>query len=245
MSGDAKRFRALYGSAGRHGESFWQEESNNVGVRLLKGMGWSEGQGLGKDGTGRIVAVKQTMKKDNRGIGAKADTRDEAFRASQDLFNDVLARLSGAGTDGGSRRRRVRRRRRATTWARRRRASRARSPSASSCVASAARPRRPTSPPRSTRSLGAPMAPRPPARPTVAKRRRTRRTRRARTCRCRRVGSPSPTTLRAAVRRSASSRPLLPLPAAAAPSARASPWTTKPTLPRRSRRPRTAAGGAG
>ena len=100
MSGDAKRFRQMYGSAGRHGESFWQEEKDNVGVRLLKGMGWSEGQGLGKDGNGRTVAVKQTRKKDNAGIGSKKDTRDEAFRASQDLFNDVLSRLSGAGSDG-------------------------------------------------------------------------------------------------------------------------------------------------
>ena len=45
MSGDAKRFRALHGSAGRHGEAFWQEEKDNVGLRLLKGMGWSSGQG--------------------------------------------------------------------------------------------------------------------------------------------------------------------------------------------------------
>ena len=39
-SGEAKKFRAQFGSAGRHGESFWTEESNNVGLKLLKGMGW-------------------------------------------------------------------------------------------------------------------------------------------------------------------------------------------------------------
>jgi Pin2-interacting protein X1 len=103
MSGDAKRFRALSGSAGRHGDSFWVEEQNNVGMRLLKGMGWEQGQGLGKTGQGRTVVVKQRLKKDNAGIGASANTRDEAFVASQDLFSDVLARLnSGTGGGGGS-----------------------------------------------------------------------------------------------------------------------------------------------
>lgn len=99
MSGDAKRFRALSGSAGRHGDSFWVEEQNNIGMKLLKGMGWQQGSGLGKTGQGRTVVVKQRLKKDNAGIGAKANTRDEAFVASQDLFSDVLARLN-AGTNG-------------------------------------------------------------------------------------------------------------------------------------------------
>lgn len=100
MSGDAKRFRAANGSAGRHGETFWVEEKDNVGLKLLQGMGWSQGQGLGKDGQGRVEAVKQRQKKDNAGIGSNANTRDEAFRASQELFNDVLSRLSGGGADG-------------------------------------------------------------------------------------------------------------------------------------------------
>ena len=100
MSGDAKRFRATHGSAGRHGETFWQEEKDNIGLKLLRGMGWNQGQGLGKDGQGRVDAVKQRQKKDNAGIGSNANTRDEAFRASQELFNDVLSRLSGGG--GGS-----------------------------------------------------------------------------------------------------------------------------------------------
>ena len=102
MSGDAKRFRQLHGSAGRHGDAFWTEEKDNVGLKLLKQMGWSSGQGLGKEGQGRVDAVKQKRKNDNKGIGAKADTKDEAFRASQELFNDVLARLSAAGTGAGA-----------------------------------------------------------------------------------------------------------------------------------------------
>ena len=101
-SGEAKKFRALYGSAGRHGGSFWTEEADNVGMKLLKGMGWQDGQGLGKKGQGNTALVKQFRKKDNAGIGGNAGTRDEAFRASQDLFNDVLSRLNGGDNGGGS-----------------------------------------------------------------------------------------------------------------------------------------------
>mmetsp|Transcript_1635 Transcript_1635/g.2665 ORF Transcript_1635/g.2665 Transcript_1635/m.2665 type:complete len:461 (-) Transcript_1635:227-1609(-) len=94
-SGEAKKFRALYGSAGRHGDSFWAEEQSNIGLKLLKGMGWETGQGLGKSGNGCTAAIKQFRKKDNAGIGATAATRDETFRASQDLFNGILSRLGG------------------------------------------------------------------------------------------------------------------------------------------------------
>ena len=101
-SGEAKKFRDLYSSAGRHGDSFWKEEKDNVGMKLLKSMGWEHGQGLGKDGNGRTTAVKQFRKKDNSGIGSSANTRDEAYRASQDIFNDVLSRLSGGGAEAAA-----------------------------------------------------------------------------------------------------------------------------------------------
>ena len=100
-SGEAKRFRTLHSGAGRHGESFWAEEKGNVGLKLLKSMGWEAGQGLGKSGNGCTSHVKQLRKQDNAGIGATAATRDEAFRASQDLFNSVLARLGSDDASGG------------------------------------------------------------------------------------------------------------------------------------------------
>ena len=102
-SGEAKRFRDLYGSASRHGQSFWDEEKDNVGMKLLQGMGWQAGQGLGKDGHGRTDTIKQFKKKDNSGIGSKVGTRDEHFKASQELFNDVLSRLAcGGGADASA-----------------------------------------------------------------------------------------------------------------------------------------------
>ena len=101
-SGEAKKFRAQYGSAGRHGAAFWTEESDNVGMKLLKGMGWQDGQGLGKTGQGNTSLVKQFRKNDNAGIGGNAGTRDDAFRASQDLFAGVLARLNGGEEEASS-----------------------------------------------------------------------------------------------------------------------------------------------
>ena len=101
-SGEAKKFRAQYGSAGRHGAAFWTEESDNVGMKLLKGMGWQDGQGLGKAGQGNTSLVKQFRKKDNAGVGGNAATCDDAFRASQDLFAGVLARLNGGGEEASS-----------------------------------------------------------------------------------------------------------------------------------------------
>ena len=102
-SGEAKKFRAMYGSAGRHGDSFWKEEQDNIGMKLLKGMGWDAGQGLGKNGQGMATAVKQIRKQDNRGIGATAATRDETAAArcyteglrmaedARDLFERLIA----------------------------------------------------------------------------------------------------------------------------------------------------------
>ena len=101
-SGEAKKFRAQYGSAGRHGAAFWTEESDNVGMKLLKGMGWQDGQGLGKAGQGNTSLVKQFRKKDNAGVGGNAATRDDAFRASQDLFAGVPARLNGGGEEASA-----------------------------------------------------------------------------------------------------------------------------------------------
>ncbi len=33
------------GSAGRHGESFWTEEKDNFGLKMMGKMGWVQGKG--------------------------------------------------------------------------------------------------------------------------------------------------------------------------------------------------------
>ncbi len=116
--------------ASRAGDSFWQEEDDNKGKRLMEKMGWNQGKGLGKSEQGSTghMKVKQKVhaahwfasiyflayiipnffflqnpkiticQRNNEGIGASAATADDMFRASQSMFNDVLARLNNSAS---------------------------------------------------------------------------------------------------------------------------------------------------
>lgn len=46
------------------------KDENNVGNKLLKMMGWSEGTGLGAEGEGRVDPVETAMYESGAGIGA-------------------------------------------------------------------------------------------------------------------------------------------------------------------------------
>jgi len=46
------------------------KDENNVGNKLLKKMGWSEGSGLGTDGEGRIDPVETALYAQGVGLGA-------------------------------------------------------------------------------------------------------------------------------------------------------------------------------
>jgi hypothetical protein len=47
--------------------SFWAKDVNKFGRKMLERMGWSEGQGLGADGTGTTTHVEVVRKTDNAG----------------------------------------------------------------------------------------------------------------------------------------------------------------------------------
>ena len=95
-----ERVRSGRGGGGRHGALFWQEESGSVGVRLMRGMGWREGKGLGKAESGHTQhAIKARKKLDQKGLGAatalSADAQQRHFaQATTSLFNDLLTRLN-------------------------------------------------------------------------------------------------------------------------------------------------------
>lgn len=86
-------------SGTRHGNLFWEEEKANVGLRMMQGMGWQQGSGLGARGHGMTSHIRVRQKKDNSGIGANAETRDDSWKATQDVFNSILTRLN-SGSDG-------------------------------------------------------------------------------------------------------------------------------------------------
>lgn len=84
----------------RHGNVFWEEEKSNVGLRMMQSMGWEHGKGLGSRGHGMTTHIRVRQKKDNAGIGANAATADDAWKATQDVFNSILSRLND--TDAGA-----------------------------------------------------------------------------------------------------------------------------------------------
>ena len=85
----------LRGGGSRSGDQFWQEEQNNSGFKLMNKMGWSQGEGIGKSNNGRKEFVRASKKFDQGGIGHNKRKKDEeAFRATQGLFGDLLSRLN-------------------------------------------------------------------------------------------------------------------------------------------------------
>lgn len=77
----------------RHGDKFWDEESNSFGYRMMKNMGWERGKGLGKNEHGTKQCIMNHKKNDTLGIGAKKSQDDEYWLATKDLYNDLLKKL--------------------------------------------------------------------------------------------------------------------------------------------------------
>merc|ERR1712166_631871 len=76
------------------GNKFWEVEGNNKGMAMMKGMGWSKGEGLGQKGTGSTEYLRATKRPDNRGIGATTSSDNMWCAAIGDVYNNVLAKLN-------------------------------------------------------------------------------------------------------------------------------------------------------
>ncbi|GAB5364153.1 hypothetical protein AAMO2058_000944300 [Amorphochlora amoebiformis] len=90
--------RKVHQSAGRHGEKFWDEERNNFGFKMMQRMGWSQGEGLGKNRKGTTSFIRVSQKRDNSGIGAKGK-QDDNWSAITGVFNHLLKRLASSNPE--------------------------------------------------------------------------------------------------------------------------------------------------
>jgi Pin2-interacting protein X1 len=71
------------------------------GASLMKKQGWSEGQGIGKHGTGVTDAVKVSKKDDAKGIGYSKGVNN-IYSAQSMAFEDVIARVAKKNLAEGS-----------------------------------------------------------------------------------------------------------------------------------------------
>mmetsp|Transcript_5017 Transcript_5017/g.7245 ORF Transcript_5017/g.7245 Transcript_5017/m.7245 type:complete len:248 (+) Transcript_5017:99-842(+) len=72
----------------------WANDKSAFGRRMLSKMGWSEGDGLGKNRQGTATNLRAIRREENLGIGAKTDTYGEnGWTETRDNFHTVLANL--------------------------------------------------------------------------------------------------------------------------------------------------------
>lgn len=71
----------------------WLNDTNKIGERMLKEMGWTKGKGLGANEDGNPDFVRLNMKEDNKGVGFTANDEDK-WIAHQDDFNKLLNDLN-------------------------------------------------------------------------------------------------------------------------------------------------------
>jgi len=63
---------------------------SEFGEKMLKRMGWKEGQGLGKKNQGNAEPVQVRKRKDNLGLGATAAKQKWNHNWWEELFNDTV-----------------------------------------------------------------------------------------------------------------------------------------------------------
>jgi len=74
--------------------TFWAGDKTKFGYLMMKKMGWTEGDGLGKNSQGMTSHVKPKATKERNGIGS--DELKHDWTSNNKDFNSVLANLSAA-----------------------------------------------------------------------------------------------------------------------------------------------------
>ncbi|CAI4224418.1 unnamed protein product [Auanema sp. JU1783] len=73
----------------KQGASASSVSSENKGFKLLKGMGWKEGEGLGKSSAGRVEPIINNLKANRAGLGSDNTDPSKPITSSKDAILDV------------------------------------------------------------------------------------------------------------------------------------------------------------
>lgn len=77
--------------------SAWANDSSKIGEKLLRKMGWSDGQGLGVKKQGITEHIKVRVKQDSKGLGFKEN--DQVWVEVENDFSNLLSKLSSQSLD--------------------------------------------------------------------------------------------------------------------------------------------------
>lgn len=69
-------------------------DSGNVGFKLLKSMGWTEGQGLGKEKQGHVEPVATEIKNNRHGLGAKEKEKEPPKSFKEQVLEKTKQRFN-------------------------------------------------------------------------------------------------------------------------------------------------------
>jgi len=78
---------------GRVGDKFWTEEKSSFGFKYLSKLGWKPGEGMGATKQGRNKYVHVSVRRENQGLGKKEYTSNEHFKATINMYNDLLTSI--------------------------------------------------------------------------------------------------------------------------------------------------------
>ncbi|XP_063718581.1 RNA-binding protein 5-like isoform X2 [Symsagittifera roscoffensis] len=93
-----REYEKAYSSASSSSAKSKPEEplgTTNVGNKLLKGMGWKEGEGLGKSKQGITAPIKASGRDSMAGLGAVSYTRDPNKSYAENARHALLSRVKG------------------------------------------------------------------------------------------------------------------------------------------------------
>ncbi|KAK8811511.1 hypothetical protein WA158_003245 [Blastocystis sp. Blastoise] len=89
--------QVLMSLGGTQNKAWLKNADKSFGFKMMKQMGWKEGEGLGKDGTGTTTHIRAAVRQENLGLGNfEGDLANAGFLTTIAGFDDVLKNLSNA-----------------------------------------------------------------------------------------------------------------------------------------------------